>query len=476
MTMTDSPALAAIWTSRSRSFPVGMPETARRKSRPRRAAGGPAARPFASFGAGFGEVEVLDDDGAGAAGLRGGDQGADGGAQVPVAGGGRQPGQVQADGGRGAEDVAVRRDDGGGEVAVVDVDRHHRACPQLVQGRRGGRGGLPGRVEVPAAAGRVVADVVADRAAGRLGGDLIAAVGEPDRARQPVAAVRPVRQMGQRGGQLDLQPALIGVPADRLVPPAPCPPPRRRSGTAGPIPTAARHWSWVSPAAARLFRLRSSAFPPRTTDTVPASSCRSTRASRACQRPEPDRLGVPLGGGGVPARPAGLPARRDRQPGLDPADAGLQAGPPGAQVLPGQPDLVLAGAGDRPGPPGRRLRGQRPLPHRPGPRPAPRVQPPLSAPGGKVPPGQRPQVPAHRPQHGLVPRATGAAGPAPARLPAPPPRTARQPAAGNQSPARHPAPGAGCRSCRCSETSLIQSVRRRNRRCRCPAGRRSAPG
>jgi hypothetical protein len=35
MTMTGSPALAAIWTSRSRSFPVGMPETARRKFLPR---------------------------------------------------------------------------------------------------------------------------------------------------------------------------------------------------------------------------------------------------------------------------------------------------------------------------------------------------------------------------------------------------------------------------------------------------------
>ena len=44
-----------------------------------------------------------------------------------------------------------------------------------------------------------------------------------------------------------------------------------------------RHRAWVSPAAARLFRARSRAFPPRTTDTVPASSrcCTATPARGA---------------------------------------------------------------------------------------------------------------------------------------------------------------------------------------------------
>ena len=87
MTMTDSPALQAIWTSRSRSLPVGMPETSAPEVPAPSAAGGPAAGPFASFGAGAGEVQVLDDDGAGAARPCGGDQGADGGPQPPVAGG-----------------------------------------------------------------------------------------------------------------------------------------------------------------------------------------------------------------------------------------------------------------------------------------------------------------------------------------------------------------------------------------------------
>ena len=77
---------------------------------------------FASLGAGLGEVQVLDDDGPGAVGLGGGDEAGDGGSQVPVASGGGQPCQVQADGGRGAKDVAVGRDDGGREVAMVDVE------------------------------------------------------------------------------------------------------------------------------------------------------------------------------------------------------------------------------------------------------------------------------------------------------------------------------------------------------------------
>ncbi len=102
---------------------------------------------------------------------------------------------------------------------MVDVDGHDRVLPQLIQRHCGGGGGLPGRVSVPAVACRVVADVVADGAGGRLSGGFVPAVGEPDRAGQPVAAVRPVRQVRQRRGQLDLQPPGVRVPADRLVAP-----------------------------------------------------------------------------------------------------------------------------------------------------------------------------------------------------------------------------------------------------------------
>src|SRR5271157_4535670 len=153
------------------------------------AARGSAGGPFAAFGAGVGEVQVLDDDGAGTAALRGGDEGGDGGPQPPVAGAGGQPGEAEGDGGRDAEDVAVGRDGGGREVPVVDIDRHDRMLAQFVQGRDGCRGGLPARVDVPAITRRVVADVIADRAAGRLGGDLVTTVGERDGSRQPVPAV-----------------------------------------------------------------------------------------------------------------------------------------------------------------------------------------------------------------------------------------------------------------------------------------------
>ncbi len=107
------------------------------------AARGAAAVALASLGAGGGEVEVLDHDGAGTVLPRGGDEGGNGGPQPPVAGGGGPPGQVQADSGRAAEDVAVGRDGGHGEVAVVDVHRQHRGLPQVVQRRSGDGRGLP---------------------------------------------------------------------------------------------------------------------------------------------------------------------------------------------------------------------------------------------------------------------------------------------------------------------------------------------
>ena len=145
-------------------------------------AGRPVPGPFASFGAGLGKVEILDDDRVGAVFFGGGNESGDGGSQPPVPGRCRLPGQVQANDRRGAEDVAVRRDDGGGEVADVDVDGHHGMPAELVQGRDVRRGHPPRGRDIPAAAGRIAGDVIADRAAGRLRGDLIAPVGELDRA------------------------------------------------------------------------------------------------------------------------------------------------------------------------------------------------------------------------------------------------------------------------------------------------------
>jgi hypothetical protein len=87
---------------------------------------------LAPFGAGLGEVQVLDDYCLGAVPRGRGDDFADRGAHARVPGSGGQPGQVQADGRGGAEDVPVGRDDRDREMAGVDVDRHHRARPQLV--------------------------------------------------------------------------------------------------------------------------------------------------------------------------------------------------------------------------------------------------------------------------------------------------------------------------------------------------------
>jgi hypothetical protein len=81
-----------------------------------------------------------------------------------------------------SQDVAVRGDDGGVEVAAVDVDGQHRVLSQVIQRCCGGGCGLPARVDVPAVASGVTADVVADSAGGRLSGDFVPAIREPDRA------------------------------------------------------------------------------------------------------------------------------------------------------------------------------------------------------------------------------------------------------------------------------------------------------
>ena len=85
--------------------------------------------PFAALGAGPGEVQVLDHDGARAVLAGGGDEGADRGAEPPVAGGGGLPGQLQRHREREAEHVPVGRDDSDRQVAGVQVDGHHRVAP-----------------------------------------------------------------------------------------------------------------------------------------------------------------------------------------------------------------------------------------------------------------------------------------------------------------------------------------------------------
>ncbi len=168
------------------------------------AAGWPISGVFAALLAGVGEVEVLDHYSFGVVFGRGGQDPADRRAQPPVASAGGQARQRQLDSARCAERIAVGGNNDHIQMGVVDVDGHHRMLAQFVQRRRNHRGAFPGGIQIPAARYWFMADVVAHRPSGRLGGDLITAIGEADRARQPVTAVRAVSQICQRCRKFDL--------------------------------------------------------------------------------------------------------------------------------------------------------------------------------------------------------------------------------------------------------------------------------
>jgi hypothetical protein len=65
-------------------------------------------------------------------GFRCGDEAADGGSQPPVSGYGREAGEVEEYSDRLAEDIAIWRDHGDGEVPGVEVDCHDWCLPQFV--------------------------------------------------------------------------------------------------------------------------------------------------------------------------------------------------------------------------------------------------------------------------------------------------------------------------------------------------------
>ncbi len=104
-------------------------------------------------------------------------------------------------------------------MAGVEVDRQYRMATQLGKARRATFTCFPRCIQIPAVAAGVVADVVADRPRGCLSSHLASAVREHDWARQPVPAMCLIREVGERGGQLDFYPPLIGMPADGLVSP-----------------------------------------------------------------------------------------------------------------------------------------------------------------------------------------------------------------------------------------------------------------
>ena len=99
---------------------------------PAPAARGPVPGLLASFGAGLGEVKVLDRQRPRPGCFRGRDEARHGGPDAAVAGGGGQPGERERDGERHPGHVAVRGDDGDREVPVIHVHGYDRRCPQLV--------------------------------------------------------------------------------------------------------------------------------------------------------------------------------------------------------------------------------------------------------------------------------------------------------------------------------------------------------
>jgi len=255
---------------------------------------------------------------------------------------------------------------------------------------------------MPAAGRGTEGDVVPDGPGGRLGGDFAAQVGELHWTRQPVPAVRPVRQVPERRGQLDLQPPLVRVPPECFVAPRLVLLPVGGEKPPGGLPL--RPPLILSQPGRGQAGALTQQVPPAPRHRHRPRLCPPLNLGQAgLQRMQADLLGVPLGRGRVPAQPSRPPARRDGEPCPDPPRPRLQARPLRTQVLLGEPDLVLAGPGDRPGPARRRPGGQRPLPFPPRHRAAFRVQSALRAPGRQVTPGQRPQVRTHGPQHRRIP-------------------------------------------------------------------------
>jgi hypothetical protein len=196
--ITCSPALAVIWTRRSRNRAVGRPATTARnllprtpldgrrpaRSRPRSRASAKSRFSLAIAWQPCSRATVI--RAVMAVRIR------------PSRCGAGRPASARGTVTGGAGGVAVGGDGPPGEVPVVQVHGQHRPGAQF-PGRGNGPGGCPpARVQVPAAPAGIIGDVIPHRAGGSLGRYLVAAVGELNPARQPVPAVRPVRQVRER--------------------------------------------------------------------------------------------------------------------------------------------------------------------------------------------------------------------------------------------------------------------------------------
>jgi hypothetical protein len=315
------------------------------------AARGPVPGALAALLAGLPEIQVLNDHGLGAVLASDADELGDGAADTAVAGGGGQPVERERYRERGACDVAVGDDDRDGKVPGVHVDRDHGGRPQLVHRREPAGGGLPGGIQVPPVFDGVVADRVLHCRAGRgAGGDLVAPVGEPDRARQPVAGVRPVREVRERGGEPDLEPVLAGVPPEGLVAEVLASLTVRLQEQPRGLPALAPLLFGdpgvfqVEPGAHEFPRAAGHPDPPGT--DLPFGAGEAAR-----ERLEPQRLRVALGRARVPGGPPGSGPGLDREPLLHLPHPRRQRSPSGLQVAVGELPRVLRRAGDGARPP-----------------------------------------------------------------------------------------------------------------------------
>ena len=444
------PRSHVIWVSRSRNFPVGIPETARRNARPRRPREGrfpcrsrPSARASAKSRS---SITTARAPWSFAVAIRPLTAARSRPSRV-VAGSPGSPGSPAS----GTVNGTPRTFPSAATTATARWPAFTSTAttgylPEFLQRRDRVRGGLPRPVEVPAPRSGVAADVVADRTGGGLGGDLIAPVGEPDRARQPVAAVRPVRQVRQRGGSSTSSQPSSGLNLIVSLPHAfPASPSAVRNSRAASH--LARHCSSVSPAAAR--------FAPLAQQRPPHPRHRHRPPPPPGARPGPAGPAAP--GAGCPwhaappqsrtratcPRPA---AGRHGEPRLDPPGPRPQAGPLRGQVLHGEPVLVLAGPGDRPRPPRGATPRSAPASARPATPPAPGrpAAPPRTAPPGHA----RPATPGATPPPAAPPRP--APIPAAACGPAPPP--GQPPRTDQRSGAARPPGTPSARSCSITNT------------------------
>ncbi|RZU23508.1 hypothetical protein EV567_1239 [Streptomyces sp. BK239] len=346
-----------------------------------------------------GEVQVLHGDRLHTAGAdpvqEAGESVADLG--VAVLGG---AGQVVGEAARGADRIAVDVQTPGGQVVGVHVDADHPGCERGLDGNgRGGRD-LPGGGHIPAGAAGVVVDAVGDRpVCSDTVRPLLTPVRERDPAGQDVPAVRGVRQMRERCGELEAHLAVgahadgfvsvafaglavrLAEPALRLPPPAPDG--LRQLGRLQVMPGAGQPF-----AAAHDVDEAGLAVGPRGRQPV-------------LQHPQPPRLRVPL-----PLRlvPPGRLLRALLPDGLgqtvcEGADAGFQVLDVRELAAAGQRPLIVRGLGDAARPPRRRHSRQFPLTHRPCPG---GVLQPVPTARLEVPRRQRPQMRTHQTQHLLI--------------------------------------------------------------------------